>query len=136
MKQMIKTLVLIGVLFLTIACNKTNTFDFHAEVMGEVQLNTQFDILVETTNISGNPFKYEGSSTLVGAVIYLRGKTGDTIYPQDIPVTKDYRHMVIEKNQTIERTWTFYGIDEVGYYDLYFEYFGESKKIENFIEVK
>ena len=122
------------------SCNdKKEMFKFETKIVNDldVKLNEPFSIYVKTTNISGSDFNYEGSSTIVGATIYL--KKGSTIIrPNDIPVTKDFRKMIFKKNDSIERIWDFeYDlIKEKGCYDLYIEFFEETEVIKNYICVE
>ena len=67
-------------------------FDFEAVLIDK---NYSFDVLIKTINCSNEDFYYEGSSTIVGATIYLKNKQGNIIRPNDIPVTNDYQKNII-----------------------------------------
>ena len=116
--------------------NESKMFKFETSIVNDlkIKLNEPFSIYVKTTNISGADYQYEGSSTIVGAIIYL--KKGNTIIrPQDIPVTKDFRKMTFKNNDSIERTWNFkYDlITEPGCYDLYIEFFDQKEIIKDYL---
>jgi hypothetical protein len=111
-------------------------FKFDTSIVNdfEVKFNEPFSIYVKTTNVSNVDYQYEGSSTVVGAVIYL--KKGNTIIrPQDIPVTKDFRKMTFKSNDSIERIWNFeYDLlTEPGCYDLYIEFAGQIEIIKDYL---
>ena len=131
------------IVIITSSCNKQEQFKFEAKLQDitEVTLGDAFVIKVITTNVSGKDYEYLGSSTIVGAIIYLSSKIdGDEIIfrPQDIPVTKDLRHMTIKNGEKIKREWTFESFDGVkeGTYDLNFEFEGVTHKIEDFVVIK
>ena len=111
-------------------------FKFETNIVDNkvIKIDESFSIYVKTTNISNEDYYYEGSSTLVGAIIYLK-KDDTIIRPQDIPVTKDFRKMVFKSKYSIERIWNFeYDlIQEPGCYDLYIEFFEEKEVIKNYI---
>lgn len=140
----IQKVIIILIMIITIgtitSCKEKNKmFKFETKIVNclELKLNEPFSIYVKTTNVSGKDYNYEGSSTVVGAIIYLK-KGNIIIRPQDIPVTKDFRKMIFKKNESIERTWNFeYDlIKETGCYDLYIEFFEEKEIIKNFICIK
>lgn len=114
-------------------------FKFETNIVDDkvIKIDESFSIYVKTINISNEDYHYEGSSTLVGAIIYLK-KDDTIIRPQDIPVTKDFRKMVLKSKNSIERIWNFeYDlIHEPGCYDLYIEFFEEHEVIKNYICVK
>jgi hypothetical protein len=128
--------MIITITTITSCKDKDKMFKFETKIVNdlEVKLNEPFSIYVKTTNISGKDFNYEGSSTIVGATIYL--KKGSTIIrPQDVPVTKDFRKMTFKKNDSIEKIWNFeYDlIKEKGCYDLYIEFFDQQEIFKNYI---
>lgn len=135
-KLLIILIMIIFINTITSCKDENKMFKFETKIVNdsEIKLNEPFSIYVKTTNISGKDYNYEGSSTVVGAVIYL--KKGNTIIrPQDIPVTKDFRKMTFKRNDTIERIWNFeYDlIKESGCYDLYIEFFEQTEIIKNYI---
>ncbi len=138
-KLLIILIMTITITTITSCKDKDKMFKFETKIVNdiEVKLNEPFSIYVKTTNISGNDFNYEGSSTIVGATIYLK-KGSNIIRPNDIPVTKDFRKMIFKKNDSIERIWDFeYDlIKEKGCYDLYIEFFEETKVIKNYVCVE
>ena len=138
-KLLIVLIMTITITTITSCNDKNEMFKFETKIVNdlEVKLNEPFSIYVKTTNISGNDFNYEGSSTIVGATIYLK-KGSNIIRPNDIPVTKDFRKMIFKKNDSIERIWDFeYDlIKEKGCSDLYIEFFEETKVIKNYVCVK
>lgn len=142
MHKIIRCLIVITIsLFMCIlsSCKKGDKmFKFEATLNeSSVQINKPFSITMKTTNISNEDYYYEGSSTVVGAVIYL--KKGSTIIrPNDVPVTKDFRKMIFKSNDCIEKVWYFeYDlIKEEGCYDLYIEFFDEQEVIKNYICIK
>lgn len=135
-KLLIILIMIIFINTITSCKDENKMFKFETKIVNdsEIKLNEPFSIYVKTTNISGKDYNYEGSSTVVGAVIYL--KKGNTIIrPQDIPVTKDFRKMTFKRSDTIERIWNFeYDlIKESGCYDLYIEFFEQTEIIKNYI---
>lgn len=138
---MLKKIFLLTLMLTLTSCRSVGEkFTFTAVVLGinEVTTTDTFDVLVTTTNTSGEDFHYEGSSIVIGAIIYLKNSDGHIIRPLDVPVTKDYRQMVFKNDDTITRTWTFVlsEDDDCGSYDLYFEFFDDCEKLENFINIK
>lgn len=112
-------------------------FDFEAIVnKNHIYTNNSFNILIKTINCSNRDFSYEGSSTIVGATIYLKNKQGNIIRPNDIPVTNDFQKNIIKANSTIERVWTFDKIEEPGRYDLYISFYDYVKIVYNFIFIE
>lgn len=135
-KILILLIMIISINTITSCKEKSKMFKFETNIVNdlEVKMNVPFSIYVKTTNISGKDFNYEGSSTIVGATIYL--KKGSTIIrPQDVPVTKDFRKMTFKKNDSIEKIWNFeYDlIKEKGCYDLYIEFFDQQEIFKNYI---
>ena len=135
-------ILLIMIIFISTitSCKDTDKmFKFETNIVDDkvIKINEPFSIYVKTTNISNENYYYEGSSTLVGAIIYLK-KDNTIIRPQDIPVTKDFRKMVFKSKDSIERVWNFeYDlINEPGCYDLYIEFFEKQDVIKNYICVK
>lgn len=142
MKYLKILVVLLSILVISACDSQTiedNSFSFSATVQGlsDVKLNQPFDILVTTKNISGKDLKYYGSSTIIGAIIYLKDSEGNIIRPNDKPVTKDYKEVIIKPDQEIKTTWNFEYelIQNPGSYDLYFEFIDSSCIIEDFIIV-
>lgn len=128
--------MIISISTITSCEDSDKMFKFETNIVDNkvIKIDESFSIYVKTTNISNEDYYYEGSSTLVGAIIYL--KRDDTIIrPQDIPVTKDFRKMVFKSKYSIERIWNFeYDlIQEPGCYDLYIEFFEEKEVIKNYI---
>lgn len=113
-------------------------FSFEATIINKnnIYVNETFDVLVKTINCSNKDFYYEGSSTIVGAIIYLKSKDGHIIRPNDIPVTNDYQKNIFKANSIIERVWTFEKIEEPNWYDLCITYYNESRLISNFIFIE
>lgn len=142
MNKISKYIILLIIVLISstlLSCKKEDhMFKFEVDIVDnkEVLLNTPFSIYVKTTNISSEDFHYEGSSTVVGAIIYLK-KNNKIIRPTDVPVTKDFRKMVFESKSSIERTWNFEYelLTESGSYDLYIEFFDEKEVIKDFILV-
>lgn len=112
-------------------------FDFEAIVnKNHICINDSFNVLIKTINCSNQDFYYEGSSTIVGATIYLKNKDGLVIRPNDIPVTNDYQKNIFKANSIIERVWTFDKIEEQGCYDLYISFYDHIKIIYGFIFIE
>ena len=88
-------------------------FDFEAILTNNhIYKNDSFNVLIKTINCSNMDFYYEGSSTIVGATVYLKNKNGLIVRPNDIPVTNDYQKNIFISNTTVERVWTFNKIEE------------------------
>ncbi len=143
MKKIITCIILIMIVTITSSCNKQEQFKFEANLQDitEVTMGEPFVIKVTTTNVSGKDYEYLGSSTIVGAIIYLSSKIDgkEIIFrPRDIPVTKDLRHITIKNGEKIKREWTFESFDGIkeGTYDLNFEFEGKTYKIEDFVVIK
>ena len=138
-KIVILLIMIISICTITSCKDNDKMFKFEANIVDDkmIKINEPFSIYVKTTNISNEDYYYEGSSTLVGAIIYLK-KDDIIIRPQDIPVTKDFRKMVFKSKDSIERIWNFeYDlIKESGCYDLYVEFFEEQEVIKKYICVK
>ena len=138
-KLIILLIMIIAISTITSCKDKDKMFKFETNIVDKkvIKINEPFSIYVKTTNISNEDYYYEGSSTLVGAIIYLK-KDNTIIRPQDIPVTKDFRKMVFKSKDSIERIWDFeYDlIKEPGCYDLHIEFFEEQVVIKNYICVK
>ncbi len=138
-KLIILLIMIIAISTITSCKDNDKMFKFETNIVDDkvIRINEPFSIYVKTTNISNEDYYYEGSSTLVGAIIYLK-KDNTIIRPQDIPVTKDFRKMVFKNKDFIERIWNFeYDlIKESGCYDLYVEFFEEQEVIKNYICVK
>lgn len=135
--KLIITLSIIISIFMVSSCKESDKlFKFETNIVNDqvIKIGESFSIYVKTTNISNEDYYYEGSSTLVGAIIYLK-KEDIIIRPQDIPVTKDFRKMCFKSKDSIERIWDFeYDlIQEPGCYDLYIEFFEEKEVIKNYI---
>ena len=128
--------MIISISTITSCKDSDKMFKFETNIVDNkvIKIDESFSIYVKTTNISNEDYYYEGSSTLVGAIIYLK-KDDTIIRPQDIPVTKDFRKMVFKSKYSIERIWNFeYDlIQEPGCYDLYIEFFKEKEVIKNYI---
>ena len=128
--------MIISISTITSCEDSDKMFKFETNIVDNkvIKIDESFSIYVKTTNISNEDYYYEGSSTLVGAIIYLK-KDDTIIRPQDIPVTKDFRKMVFKSKYSIERIWNFeYDlIQEPGCYDLYIEFFEEKEVIKNYI---
>ena len=128
--------MIISISTITSCEDSDKMFKFETNIVDNkvIKIDESFSIYVKTTNISNEDYYYEGSSTLVGAIIYLK-KDDTIIRPQDIPVTKDFRKMVLKSKYSIERIWNFeYDlIQEPGCYDLYIEFFEEKEVIKNYI---
>lgn len=133
-------LVFLTLIFMLLSCSQENNLVTFTGTISEeeVYVDSSFDILVTTTNSSGTDYHYEGSSTIIGAIIYLINDKGDIIRPLDVPVTKDFCKMVFKNGDTIERNWSFIldGNDSSGWYHLNFEYFDCKETITNFIYIK
>lgn len=138
-KLIILLIMIIAISTITSCKDNDKMFKFETNIVDKkvIKINEPFSIYVKTTNISNEDYYYEGSSTLVGAIIYLK-KDNTIIRPQDIPVTKDFRKMVFKSKDSIERIWDFeYDlIKEPGCYDLHIEFFEEQVVIKNYICVK
>lgn len=138
-KLIILLIMIIAISTITSCKDNDKMFKFETNIVDKkvIKINEPFSIYVKTTNISNEDYYYEGSSTLVGAIIYLK-KDNTIIRPQDIPVTKDFRKMVFKSKDSIERIWNFeYDlIKEPGCYDLHIEFFEEQVVINNYICVK
>lgn len=138
-KLIILLIMIIAISTITSCKDNDKMFKFETNIVDKkvIKINEPFSIYVKTTNISNEDYYYEGSSTLVGAIIYLK-KDNTIIRPQDIPVTKDFRKMVFKSKDSIERIWNFeYDlIKEPGCYDLHIEFFEEQVVIKNYICVK
>lgn len=113
-------------------------FDFKAIIINNdyIYTNKSFDVLIKTINYSNKDFYYGGSSTIVGATIYLKNKNGLIIRPNDIPVTNDYQKNIFKANSIIERVWNFEKIEEPGCYDLYISFYGYIKIVYGFIFIE
>lgn len=138
-KLIILLVMIIAISTITSCKDNDKMFKFETNIVDKkvIKINEPFSIYVKTTNISNEDYYYEGSSTLVGAIIYLK-KDNTIIRPQDIPVTKDFRKMVFKSKDSIERIWNFeYDlIKEPGCYDLHIEFFEEQVVIKNYVCVK
>lgn len=115
-------------------------FKFEASLINDanVYVNQPFLILVKTTNISSSDFNYQGSSTVIGATIYLKSKDGLIINPDDVPTTNDFKQITIPAGSIIERVWSFnnQAINEPGWYDLLVTFYGQTEIIEDFIYIE
>ena len=95
--------MIISISTITSCEDSDKMFKFETNIVDNkvIKIDESFSIYVKTTNISNEDYYYEGSSTLVGAIIYLK-KDETIIRPQDIPVTKDFRKIVFKsKNSTL-----------------------------------
>lgn len=144
MKKNILMILIVLFSMIIASCKSSSTqdnlFSFEASIEGinRPSINEKFNIIVKTKNISGKPIIYEGSSTIIGAIIYLTGDNGEIIRPNDKPVTKDFRQVTINANQEIKTIWNFEYelIQNSGSYDLHFEFLDSTCIIEDFILIE
>lgn len=143
MRKIIISLVLMMIVTIGSSCKKEEVFKFDAKLKDttEVVIGESFNLEVKTKNVSGKDYEYLGSSTVIGAIVYLSKKDGlkeIKFRPQDVPVTKDLRHITIKNGDSIKKEWTFSDFTGVtpGSYDLHFEFENYKYTIKDFLEIK
>ena len=140
-KRILKLLSIFLISMFIVSCEgEDKMFKFEASLVNDtnVYVNQPFLVLVKTTNISSSDFNYQGSSTVIGATIYLKSKDGLIINPEDVPTTNDFKQITIPAGSVIERVWSFnnQSINEPGWYDLFVTFYGQTEIIEDFIYIE
>ena len=141
LKRGLKLLIIFLISMFIVSCEgDEKMFKFEASLINDtnVYVNQPFLVLVKTTNISSSDFNYQGSSTVIGATIYLKSKDGLIINPDDVPTTNDFKQITIPAGSIIERVWSFnnQAINEPGWYDLLVTFDGQTEIIEDFIYIE
>ena len=141
LKRGLKLLIIFLISMFIVSCEgDEKMFKFEASLINDtnVYVNQPFLVLVKTTNISSSDFNYQGSSTVIGATIYLKSKDGLIINPDDVPTTNDFKQITIPAGSVIERVWSFnnQAINEPGWYDLLVTFDGQTEIIEDFIYIE
>ena len=141
LKRGLKLLSIFLISIFIVSCEgDEKMFKFEASLINDtnVYVNQPFLVLVKTTNISSSDFNYQGSSTVIGATIYLKSKDGLIINPDDVPTTNDFKQITIPAGSVIERVWSFnnQAINEPGWYDLLVTFDGQTEIIEDFIYIE
>lgn len=141
LKRGLKLLSIFLISMFIVSCEgDEKMFKFEASLINDtnIYVNQPFLVLVKTTNISSSDFNYQGSSTVIGATIYLKSKDGLIINPDDVPTTNDFKQITIPAGSIIERVWSFnnQAINEPGWYDLLVTFYGQTEIIEDFIYIE